>query len=316
MEFNSYNCFHSALYDILSPHYKNNTNFLINNRWQFFYSPKTQYTDDLRIVGEWPMLFDKYYLNLLSDLTGIKVAIVKEEKSTFEDFLSICNAVPSVFFVNKVNLHSKSISVKRNCVTTIIIEDIKDNFFVCRTYDKDLYALQNIEKSVLYFDWLNASDYSQINGSKIQIEIPKSIKKEAALELCQSCIKNSLKQHLNSSKCKNVFVGIDAINRFSEDIVKWKSLGAQRLIDSSMYLDSAIVQREKFIICLNDFLHVSCTEMLDKLREICDNWKKLKMILFIIGKREQFDSLIFVQELMRKVAHDEYYILKKVLDII
>ena len=319
-QLNSYNCFYSALYDILEPHFTINTHLLINNRWQFFFNPKSDYTDDLRPVGELPLLYDEKHLDLLKDILNIDVRIVKKNKASLDDFLQIVDVVPVIIFVNKIHLIACNSIRLRRCVSTIMVKGKGENGFICKAYDKDLISHQNIKPDTLYNDWIFASEREQLNGCYIKIIIDAFPKERDIVEFARICMLYSLTDYINSADyldtSERTFLGLSGLIAFAKKLTDRVTFDSQKLIDCSMYLDIVIRQRKCFALSLKKMPNVKHTKILIELNEVIERWENIRMLLFIIGNRKQEKSLIQIHSIINKMISDEMEIVKKIKQLL
>lgn len=313
----SYNCFYSALYDIIEKYYGNKTQLIINNRWQFFYRQSENYSDDKRMIGEWPMLYDESHLQALQEKLGIKILITKNLNCSQKAFLQIEKSKPKMLFVNKINLlFDSSLRQEHKCVSTIIIQNIRDKTFYCHTYDKELSPFQQIDINVLYSAWIEASDYKHLNGCDISIKIFEKCKLQNLDKFAIECMKYSLTNYMESSGDESIYVGRTGMKKFSEEILNWDNdIDVYRkFIDCSMYIDILIKQRLCFISTLKNIMINNKRIILENLYLLIEKWNKLKILFFIIGIRKQRGAIKQLSQSVNELEKLEVSLASKMLD--
>lgn len=133
---NSYNCFHSVLFDVLNTFFGEKSFLLINNRWQFFYNAFFQkYSDDHRVLGEHPLLYDKVHLNMLALELNINVKVHKLPGSVEQLREYVVRDGYAIIFADMYILNKSIIKKRGKCVTTIVITEINDLLVRFITYD-------------------------------------------------------------------------------------------------------------------------------------------------------------------------------------
>lgn len=284
----SYNCFYSALYEVLEQYFFEKTHLLINNRWQFFYKKSDVYTDDTRIIGEWPMLYHEWHLNKLYEKIGINIIFTNCLDSSINFFWERVKMVPVIIFVNKMNILTNSSSqLTHKCVSTVIVRKIKDRIICCQTFDNELNAFEQIDIEVLYHAWVAASDYEQLNQCNISIEYIEENNKFEVEEFAKVCMKSSLIDYFTLNNTENIFLGAEGMKMFSEDIFRWDKDIFKRFVDCSMYIDILIKQRMFFVKTLNGLNIKNKKLILEKINMLMGSWKNLKMLFYIAGMRRQ-----------------------------
>lgn len=300
----SYNCFYSALFEVLEEYFGEKTHLLINNRWQFFLRKDSVYTDDKRMIGEWPMLYDRQHLYKLYEKIGISIIITNCLDNSINTFLK--NQKSSVMmFVNKINLlHNTSLKLEHKCVSTVIVKKRMDQFVYCQTFDNELEPFKKIGVEVLYHAWKAASDYERLNQCHICIEYVKGNRKCNIEEFAKICMKYSLIHYLTQNNVENIYLGNAAMKMFLEEIAEWKKDNFKELIDCSMYMDILIKQRILFAETLKKLVIKNKVMILEKLSVLIEKWKNVKMLFYIIGMRRQ-----------RGAMNQLYYMFHELIDL-
>lgn len=311
----SYNCFYSALFDILEPLYHENTHLLLNNRWQFFYSINNDYTDDKRMIGEWPMLYDELHLKALKENFGINILFKKEKNSSLESFLRIGESASVLMFVNKYIL--KHLQPTSRCTSTIIAKRLNDSIYHCKTFDNDMDTFQKVDAEILYHSWMYASDFDHLNQCIISIEFLQDDAKPNLCEFAEEYIRYNLIDYLTSRKVGNIFFGNLGIKRFSNDILNWNKEDFQKFFDCSIYMDILIKQRMYFIstyrVLLMDY---NIYTIIEKVQLLIEKWNKLKMLMFVIWMRKKSGDVRKLAESISELGNIEYDVISKMLGII
>jgi hypothetical protein len=311
----SYNCFYSALFNILEPQFHEDTNLLINNRWQFFYNQSGYYTDDKRMIGELPMLYDEVHLEALREKIGIQVSFIKNNNNFIESSIQTGNS--KMLFINKMDLMANlTFSSTRRCVTTIIAEKINDRVFHCHTFDKDLDPIQQIDAETLYHSWMFASDYDQLNGCNINIEFPSSHNQSDLHDFIKECMRRSLNSYISPSNTENISYGRDGIKKFSNDILNWDNNDFQKLIDCAMYMDILVKQRMFFISTLNELTMQNKDSIFKDLDTLIESWTRLKMLLFIVGTRKQNGTRQQLSKIISELGELEFNAVSNMMEVL
>jgi hypothetical protein len=313
----SYNCFYSALFDVLEPSYQKNTSLLINNRWQFFYNTNKNYSDDRRILGEYPLLFDSFHLEQLYDIYNIQIQLIKVKNGFNELSEYIQRDGHVIVFANKHVLSGLyKTSQEGRCVTTIKIDNFKRNNINYSVFDSNMPTLKN-DISIIKNAWTDASDYPFLNKSIIKISIGE-IKNcdEAAKVFFWNSLKNSIKNYMNGLTEKQIINGYKGLNAFASALCDWDQITPQKLIDCSMYIEFIIKQRES----IRTVLEYVCSQphynkKINSVNSVIELWKKVKMFFFIVGKREQYESIKFISDQVRVVSDMEYACLTDLMKI-
>lgn len=304
----SYNCFYSALFNILEPQFQEDTNLLINNRWQFFYNPSIEYSDDMRIVGEHPLPFDITHIERLRTAYNINIQMIKVKGGLDELLENIQKNSYVIVFANKYLLNGlyKTLPEKR-CVTTIKIDSLQQDMIHYSVFDNNM-SVSKIDISLLEKAWLNASDYSILNESIIKVSVNDTLNSfETADTFFWQNLLNSTKYYLNNVIIDNVFYGHKGLEIFATAICDWELLSCQKLIDCSMYIEFIIKQRESIQAALESVCpQQHLTKIMSTVGSIIEIWKKVKMFFFIVGKREQFESIKYISDQIRTIAEMEY----------
>lgn len=313
---NSYNCFYSAIFDILKPKFEKNTHLLINNRWQFFFNPKLDYTDDLRPIGEHPILYDEKHFSMLKDALGIDIRLMRIKKSSLDDFKQVINQQPVIIFANKIYFVPNITIGLRRCVSTIMVKGNREENIICKTYDNDLVTLQNIKIDELYNSWKFASDLEQLNEGYIKILFDTSPTETDIINFARKCMRDSLEDYINSvgffNTSEKIFIGVEGIIEFATQLTDGVGFNSQMLIDCSMYLDIVIRQRKQFALSLESVINRQEREIIVNINDIIEQWQNVKILLFIIGTRKQENSLAQIRPIMNKLILDEIELVKKI----
>lgn len=302
----SYNCFYSALFEVLEQYFFEKTHLLINNRWQFFYKKSDTYTDDRRILGEWPLLFDDWHLKQLYERVGINIIFKKCMVNSINSFLNETKKVPVIMFVNKMNiLTNLSAQLENKCVTTIIVNEANNEVIHCQVFEKDLDTIENIDVDILYYAWLAASDYECFNKCNILIEYLERGNLVDIEEFAKLCMKSSLINFMTLNNKGNIYPGIAGMRLFSKDIFRWERDFFKRLIDCSMYIDIIIRQRTLFVETLKE-IHIGSEKViLEKALVLIRKWKNMKMIFYIVGTRRQKGAIRQIYEMVIELINLE-----------
>ncbi len=310
----SYNCFYSALFEVLEDYFGEKTHFLINNRWQFFLRKDSVYTDDKRMIGEWPMLYDRQHLYKLYEKMGISIIFTNCLDNSINTFLK--NEKSSVMmFANKMNiLHNTSLKLEHKCVSTVIVKKRMDEFVYCQTFDNELEPLKKIGVEVLYQAWKAASDYERLNQCHICIEYVKGDRKYDIEEFARTCMKSSLIHYLSLNNVENIYLGNAAMMMFLEEIEKWKKDDYKKIIDCSMYMDILIKQRILFIETLKKLDIKNRVMILEKLTVLIEKWKNVKMLFYIIGMRKQGGAMKQISNMFHELIGLELEVTFKLLE--
>lgn len=291
------------------------SNFLINNRWQFFYRQSDDYSDDKRIIGELPMLYDDKHLKYMQEKIGIQVSFIKRSISSIESFEHGITANPTMLFINKMDFMTRPFNQMRRCVSTIIANRLKENLFCCHTFDQDLDSIQLIDAKTLYHSWVCASDYEQLNQCNISITFPLDYIAELSLiNFSKDCMKTSLSSYLSKNNTESVFYGCDGMKKFSDDILNWNAEDFQKLVDCAMYIDVFVKQRIFFICTLKELSIKNKDSIFKKLDTLMEDWNKLKMYIYIIGMRKQSDVRKRLSNWVSKLSNLEFDVASGILD--
>jgi len=304
----SYNCFYSALFDMLEPKYQENTALLINNRWQFFYNTNNDYSDDRRIIGEYPLPFDNVHLKKLFDMCNIDIQIFNAEMGLDQLYEFFYKNKFAIVFVNRNNLR-KNLDVPPNgrCVTTIRINELRSDYVSYSTFDDDTPIIE-MDSIYLFESWRNASDFSFLNKTIVNINhLPAENSETAIRSFFWNNIASSVNGYFTETAIDGVIYGHTGLEIFAQDLHEGKIDTFQKLVDCSKYIEFIIKQREAVSIILSERqYHLRSSIDFASLDAIVDMWKKVKIFFFIIGKREQYESIKFISDQIRAIAEMEY----------
>ncbi|MCL2050352.1 MAG: hypothetical protein FWG91_01275 [Lachnospiraceae bacterium] len=312
----SYNCFHSALGNILEQYCFNKTHLLINNRWQFFYRSACEYSYDKRMLGEWPLLYDEKHLGHLREEIGINISFEKVADSSMKYFLERVKAKPTILFVNKFLLMDKpSVVSGKRCVSTIIVKSVNENIFHCDTFDRDFNLSLAVSADKIYHTWLNASELEQLNRCNVEVRVSKKRSKPDIEAFAKDLIKSSLKEYLAENHDGDIYYGLAGIKKFSNDILNWDKNDFEKFIDCAMYIDILIQQRILFTSALKE-LSLRKNTILDDANLLMENWNNLKILLFIVGMRKQSGAIDQLSVIIQKISDLEFNLVIKMLESI
>lgn len=312
----SYNCFYSALFDVLSLSLDKKAHLLINNRWQFFYNKLFQYySDDHRILGEYPLLYDESHLHVLDVELGIKIKFLNLSCGLKELKKYIAKDGYVVIFANLYMLMDTISSKSKTCVTTILLNEINDLYVKFISYDKQIGSkvinLKKVDQA-----WKNASEFPFLNQCVVLISYEKVPTDDVILRFFFKCIQNSVDIYMRPIQNNSFLQGTSALREYAKDIGKLFFANREILIDCAMYMELAIRQRECLLEAMRimDF-SMDCTALEEGIEQIINKWRSVKMYIYIVGERKQYTSLKFVQKQLYKLAEEETLLLKKVRSI-
>lgn len=305
----SYNCFYSAITSVLEEYYSENTQLIINNRWQLFYKLGEIYSDDYRYIGEYPLLYDQAHLILLNRLLGINIRIIQTKSAITKIKERIQNNGYVFVFTNRFCYDNKYHPKDDKCVTTICLDDDREDRFHYQTYDLDLASNQWVEKDVLFCSWKNASEFDFLNNAFIEMKWDKLNLNDEVIRLTYSnSLIDSLQNYLEGYQSKEYIYGNQALSYFANDIKEWNVKQHSKFVDGSMYINIISRQRQ----CLRKALrHFSQHDRLFDIKEkelcsIIELWDRLKMLMFLMGMRKQTDTVQCLSDQIRELQNREY----------
>lgn len=309
----SYNCFYSALYELLEPYYRNLTPLLLHNRWQFFYKPGTNYSDDKRFVGEHPMLFDQFHIESLR--RDLKITIRMQTNA--DGFQKVRDTISAqgfaLIFANKCCFHPPPAAAGRGrCVTTVKIRSAHKGV-ICDLYDPDVQPSRLLPMDDVIPAWENASDYPFLNRCMIDVNVKDGVQDEAAVRsLVYRNIARSAADYLYGGGMNNgCFYGGRALYMMADDIVNWDY---EKFSNGAMYIQSVKKQRSCFMqLITGGFNHTHNAALQSRLAGIVDMWDKLRILLYLVAKRRQLNAVQHVRELIKEIAAAEIAFVSDVL---
>lgn len=302
---NSYNCFYSALYELLEPYYLDKTSLLIHNRWQFFYKNSLTYSDDRRFVGESPMLYDEYHCDSLYRHLNIAVDIRPgETPGKICELLGTQGSV--LIFADKCRLLSPKISAERGrCVTTVKLILQKAGLYFYELYDSDMTVGHYSPLDDIIYAWENASEYEFLNRCIITVRLDRKAPQDAAIDaVVKNNLFHSITDYLQGGGGENGYVfGRKALNIMADDLENWENT---KFIDGAMYIQTVKEQRKCFMPIVRQYLHTTYRESLcRRLSGIVDQWDKLKLMLYLVEKRQQKQAVHHIKRLILDIAKTE-----------
>lgn len=314
-DLNSYNCFHSALFDMLSSSFGEDGHLLINNRWQFFYNKcLVHYSDDNRILGEYQLLFDSEHLNRLAMELGIKVNISNSINNMSELKEKIHKEGYAVVFANLCLLSDNAQTKDRKCVTTVLIDEIDENYVSINLYDTKI-GKKIIEKCTFETAWRDASEYNNLNKCVVEIlydRIPTHNEMESFFveNIC-----DSINSYINFDGEQNFLQGYMGLRELAKDIKEERFADAKILEDSAMYMSSVIKQRECFLDALRKVNKIQ--ENYERnIIAVINLWKNIRMFIYVTSQRKQFDSLKFISNNIYQLAETEKKLLVDIRSLV
>lgn len=304
------------MFDVLGLSLGEKVHLLINNRWQFFYNKSLQnYSDDHRMLGEYPLPFDEAHLYGLAVELGIKVNIINVScnMSNLKEYITRDGYV--VIFANMYMLINNSSVKSKKCVTTILINEINDLYVKFNFYDNqikhNIIDIKKIEQA-----WENASEYPFLNQSVVLISYDKVPTDNAIIHFFFKCIRNSIDTYMSLNQNNSFLQGIRGLCEFAGDIKELVLVDREILVDCAMHMELAIRQRECLLETIKKLnFSMDYSDLEKEITQIIDKWKNIRMFIYIVAQRKQFESLKFIGNQLYKLAEDEEVLLNKVRSI-
>lgn len=315
MRMKSYNCFYSALFELLEPYYYSTTPLLLNNRWQFFYKLGSKYSDDKRFVGEYPMLYDQHHIDSLKEHLHITVNIEPNVDSHQRIQEMVTTQGFALIFANKCCFFNPPTMTERcRCVTTVKVK-ASNGSWVCDLYDPDIRTSCILSLADIIYAWENASEYPFLNRCIIEVNANEVITNKAAvLELIVDNMTKSAITYLYAQEKDNgVIYGRQALYVMADDIGNWDY---NRFIDGAMYIQSVNAQRKSFMQIIKNIDYAKSPSLINRLTAIIEMWNSLQMTLYLVAKRQQLNAFQHIRKLILDIAQEETDFMSEILDLL
>lgn len=302
---------------MLDKTYPGMVDFLLNNRWQFFYKKTEWYSDDFRFIGEHPLPFDKMHLSLLKKIMGIDIAISNSQSEHFNFLMDKFFSNEKIMFINKFDVINDNLPLKkRNCVSTVVVKNINCQEFVLKTFDEDMPSNINIKHNKLYKMWQNASEHTQLNSCEVKINFSNSLNLFDARRFAKTCLIKSIREYIDGDLNSGYCFGNFGLRQFAKDIVNWNPESYGRFIDCSLYLNAVVKQRIVVSAVLQSILGDIFPRIISNINENIDEWNKLKMNLYIVGMRRQTGNISQLAEIINKLAKQELALINDINEVL
>ena len=224
---------------------------------------------------------------------------------------------PQILFVNKCDMKSHADISLRRCVSTVVVKGRYNDIFYCITYDEDLIQPQKFDILTLFNSWNHASDNEELNGCYILVQVNTIPTIDKIIEFAIFCMKSSFKV-FSKSNCENIYYGLLGLEEFSHDILSWRNQSAEKFIDCAMYLNMIINQRKCFyssVTKILEFKNIHFNNM-NKIESIVENWERLRMLMYIVGKRNQTKAVNKLQDLVNRIIVGESEYINTLTDLL
>jgi hypothetical protein len=315
--YKSYNCFYSAVYSQIEKYYLEYSQLIINNRWQMFYRLGENYSHDFRRLGEYPLLFDSEHLENINQALHINITIEPGLKGITDIIKRIHKDGYALVFANR--FYYKNILHHKNdkSVTTIMLDKYCGGLYHYHVFDNDLIGNCWMDEKIVNKSWIHASEIDMLKKALINLKIDISDlihDKKTIFQLFQKCMTESLTTYLEGGSSGQYIFGNKVFSCFINYFENWTE-DFKDLVDISMYVNLVIKQR-KFISHSLSYLkeHNILTDYgEEKLEQLINNWDRLKIIIYIMGIRQQVNSLHPLKELIKDIQYQEYQYTKSLL---
>lgn len=304
----SYNCFYSAICSDLEKYYGEDTQLIVNNRWQLFYKDGENYSDDYRFIGEHSMLYDEEHLLVLKKLAGIKIYIIQTQGQISEINNKLQKDGYVFIFANRFCYDNREHPSGARCVTTLCLDNYKNDMYHYLAYDSDIYGDKWVDREFLLRSWRYASEFAHLNSAYIKIELDsqKLSYDDIRLIYIKSML-DSLHSYLNGFTVNQYTYGNQSLNVFANEIEKWNGKQYEKFVDCSMYINIILRQRQFLLKSLRHFIRDDIFYIKEKeFLAIIKLWDRLKYVIFLMGMRRQTDTVSFLIDQIKEIQAREY----------